>query len=114
MPRRMPHCMPCCIPVTGHGQVVVGHGSDDSAYLVAEHAQVVTKHNNDEQYIKESTASGTFMIMRNTVNPPQGCSSETHLYLKEGQLKYLKKVCSFQINSEYILTCTFNFVGSSG
>jgi molecular chaperone HtpG len=85
-----------------------------SAYLVAERAQVIAKHNDDEQYIKESTASGTFMIMRDTVNPPQGRSSKTCLYLKEGQLKYLKKVCSFQINSEYILTCMFNFIGSSG
>ena len=85
-----------------------------SAYLVTECAQVINKHNDDEQYIKESTASGTFTITCDTVNPPQGHSSEIHLYLKEGQLKYLKKVCSFQINSEYILTCMFNFVGSSG
>jgi molecular chaperone HtpG len=62
-----------------------------SAYLVAQHVTVVTKNNEDEQLIWESSAGGTFTIQEDTEGERLGRGTKVILHLKEEQFEYLEE-----------------------
>jgi molecular chaperone HtpG len=62
-----------------------------SAYLVSDKVTVITKHNDDEQYIWESEAGGHFTVQRDIHGEPLGRGTKIILHMKDEQTDFLKE-----------------------
>uniref|UniRef100_A0A7S3XYP4 Histidine kinase/HSP90-like ATPase domain-containing protein n=3 Tax=Heterosigma akashiwo TaxID=2829 RepID=A0A7S3XYP4_HETAK len=78
-----------------------------SVYLVADKVQVVSKHNDDDQYLWESTADSNFAVARDPRGNTLGRGTEITLFLKEDAGSFLADARLEELISRYSEFITF-------
>ncbi|KAG5613491.1 hypothetical protein H5410_024772 [Solanum commersonii] len=72
-----------------------------SVYLVADYVEVISKHNDDKQYVWESKADGAFAISEDTWNEPLGRGTEIRLHLRDEAGEYLDELKLKELVKKY-------------
>lgn len=72
-----------------------------SVYLVADYVEVVSKHNDDKQYIWSSTADGRFTIVDDNENEPLGRGTLIKIHLKDEAQEYAQEWKLKQLVQKY-------------
>ncbi|XP_078448296.1 chaperone protein htpG family protein [Wolffia australiana] len=72
-----------------------------SVYLVADYVEVISKHNDDKQYVWESKADGSFAISEDSWNEPLGRGTEIRLHLREEAQEYLEEAKLKELVKKY-------------
>ncbi|CAK9148295.1 unnamed protein product [Ilex paraguariensis] len=62
-----------------------------SVYLAADYVEVISKHNDDKQYVWESKADGAFAVSEDVWNEPLGRGTEIRLHLRDEAGEYLEE-----------------------
>lgn len=78
-----------------------------SAYLVAKNVKVVTKHNDDAQYVWESNASGSFTISEDKDGEQLSRGTKIVLELKDDHLEYLEEHRIREVVKKHSEFCSF-------
>ncbi|PKA62580.1 Endoplasmin like [Apostasia shenzhenica] len=72
-----------------------------SVYLVSDYVEVISKHNDDKQYVWESKADGSFGISEDTWNEPLGRGTEIRLHLRDEAKEYLDETKLKELVKKY-------------
>lgn len=78
-----------------------------SVYLVADRVRVVSKNNNDDQYVWESTADGRFTVAKDPRGNTLGRGTEITLFLKEDAEEFADSTKLEELVKRYSQFITF-------
>jgi len=78
-----------------------------SVYLIADRVRVVSKNNNDDQYIWESTADSSFTVSKDPRGNTLGRGTEITMFLKEDAHEFMKQDRLEELITKYSEFITF-------